>query len=62
MKLFGLGFKRYLKDKMNFLDATVVILSLIEVLFSKSSSSFIALRALRVFRTFRVLRVARLLR
>ena len=62
-KLAGLGMKRYLRDKMNYLDGAIVILSLIELaFFSDGSSSLSAFRTVRIFRTFRVLRVARLLR
>jgi len=55
---------------MNYLDSSVVILSLVELAMSGSQqetsqiggSSLQALRTVRIFRTFRVLRVARLLR
>ena len=47
---------------MNYVDATVVILSLFEIIFLGDNSSITAFRTIRVFRTFRVLRVARLFR
>ena len=63
LKLLGLGVKRYLKDAMNYLDGSVVILSIVELAFlSNSGGALSAFRAVRIFRTFRVLRVARLLR
>lgn len=63
MKLVGLGVKQYLKDSMNYLDGSVVILSMVELAFlSNSGGALSAFRTVRIFRTFRVLRVARLLR
>jgi hypothetical protein len=48
---------------MNYIDALVVILSIIELLFlGGSNTSISAFRTIRIFRTFRVLRVARLFR
>lgn len=62
-KIVGLGPIKYFKDKMNYLDATVVILSIVEMAFlSGSKTGLSAFRSIRIFRTFRVLRVARLLR
>ena len=66
LKIIGLGLVKYLKDRMNYLDGMVVILSIVEILFlSKNKgggSALSAFRTVRIFRTFRVLRVARLLR
>lgn len=62
LKVIGLGVKVYFEDSMNFLDAFVVAISLIEYTFMSGSSSYSALRALRIFRAFRVFRVARLFR
>ena len=63
LKLLGLGVKGYCKDNMNYLDALVVIISIVEVIFLEGSTSAIsAFRTIRIFRTFRVLRVARLFR
>jgi len=62
-KLMGLGVKKYLADKMNYLDGGIVLLSIVELaFFSGERSSLSAFRTVRIFRTFRVLRVARLLR
>lgn len=52
----------YLSDKMNYLDGSVVLLSLVELAFLDGGGSLSAFRTVRIFRTFRVLRVARLLR
>jgi hypothetical protein len=60
-KLIGLGPVKYFKDKMNYLDCIVVLLSIVEMSLS-SGTNLSAFRSIRIFRTFRVLRVARLLR
>jgi hypothetical protein len=63
LKLLGLGIRGYCSDSMNFVDGSVVILSLIELIFLNGTSSAVsAFRVIRIFRTFRVLRVARLFR
>jgi hypothetical protein len=62
LKILSEGVRRYLADKMNHIDGSVAVLSLIEVGFNNGRSSFSAFRTVRIFRTFRVLRVARLLR
>jgi hypothetical protein len=63
LKIIGLGIVKYLKDKMNYLDCAVVMLSIVEMAFlSGSGTNLSAFRAIRIFRIFRVLRVARLLK
>jgi len=63
MKLIGLGVTGYCRDRMNFIDGAVVIISLVELIFLEGQSSSVsAFRTIRIFRTFRVLRVARLFR
>lgn len=67
LKIISIGPKRYLADKMNYLDGAVVILSIVELAINMSGSgngrnSLSAFRTVRIFRTFRVIRVARLLR
>lgn len=63
LRIIGLGLKEYLRDRMNYFDTIVVILSIIEISFlSGSTSAISAFRAIRIFRIFRVLRVVRLLR
>ncbi len=67
-KLFGLGLVGYFSDGMNYLDGSVVLFSLVEVIFLNGQGALSAFRSLRIFRairmirTLRVLRVARLLR
>jgi hypothetical protein len=62
-KLMGIGVRKYCRDKMNYLDGAVVLLSMVEMIFMSGSGGAIsAFRTVRIFRTFRVLRVARLLR
>ena len=62
LKVIGLGPIAYLKDKMNYLDATVVLLSVVELAFMSGGGALSAFKAVRIMRTFRVLRVARLLK
>jgi hypothetical protein len=63
LKVVGLGIRNYLRESMNYLDGSVVILSIVELAFlSNSGGALSAFRTVRIFRTFRVLRVARLLR
>lgn len=59
VKLGGLGIVKYFSDSMNYLDFTVVLCSLVEILFIDSSTSLSSLKSLK---SFRVLRVARLVR
>lgn len=64
-KLLAIGPKKYVADKMNWLDGGVVSISIFEMLLTAVSGGGGDLKAfntVRVFRTFRVLRVARLLR
>ena len=61
LKLVGLGIVKYLKDKLHYIDGTIVLLSMVELIFS-SGTSLTAFRSIRIFRTFRVLRITRLLR
>jgi hypothetical protein len=72
IKLLGLGvisekffiiLLEYMSDKMNYLDGSVVLLSIVELAFLGGGGGAVsAFRTVRIFRTFRVLRVARLLR
>lgn len=61
LKITAIGPGKWLADKMNWMDGTIVFLSLAELLFL-SGSNLGALRSLRIMRVFRILRVARLLR
>jgi hypothetical protein len=64
-KLIAIGVGKYLADRMNWLDGSVVSLSIMEIVIVAASGSgggLSAFKTVRVFRTFRVLRVARLLR
>jgi len=64
-KLLAIGPKKYLADKMNWLDGGVVSISIVEILATIAGGgggNLKAFQTIRVFRTFRVLRVARLLR
>jgi hypothetical protein len=62
LRIVSFGIKKYVNDKMNYMDGTIVILSIIELAFMSGSGALSALRAVRIFRVFRILRVARLLR
>ena len=62
LRIIAIGPYKYQSDRMNYMDGTIVILSLVELIFMSGSGALSALRAVRIFRVFRVLRVARLLR
>jgi Ion transport protein len=62
LRIIAIGPAKWLADKMNYMDGTIVLLSLVELIFMSGSGALSALRAVRIFRVFRVLRVARLLR
>ena len=62
LRIMAFGGRKYLGDKMNYMDGSIVILSLVEIAFMSGSNALSALRSVRIFRVFRVLRVARLLR
>ena len=61
LRLIGSGLTEYFRDKMNYFDSIVVILSMIEF-FVASGTSFSAFRVVRVFRIIRVLKIARIFR
>ena len=56
IKLIGLGYKDYFKDRYNIFDLVVVIISLIELKFvdGEGGSKMGALRAIRLFRVFKL--------
>lgn len=67
LKILVMGPINYLWDKMNYLDAGVVLLSIIEMTVlnqggTGKKTSFNAFRSVRIFRTFWVLWVAWLLK
>jgi len=66
IKLNAIGPKKYVSDKMNWLDGFVVNLSIFEMLMNAFSGgaggNLSAFKTIRIFRTLRVLRVVRLLR
>ena len=65
LKLLALGPQKYCRVKMNLLDGSIVILSIVELIVQKNQEkggSLTALRTVRIFRFFRVLRVTRILR
>ena len=63
LKLIGYVVIDYVKDNMNAFDGSIVLISLIEIIFlSGGSKAISAFRSVRIFRTFRVLRVTKLLR
>ena len=62
LKIAAIGIVKWLRDKMNYMDGFIVILSLVELVFMSGSGAFSAFRSIRMLRTLRVLRVARLLR
>jgi hypothetical protein len=65
IKLTAIGVKKYVQDKMNWLDGSIVSLSVMEMILTAVSGeggNLSAFKSIRVLRTLRVLRVARLLR
>ena len=63
LNIAGNGIKLFLRDFMNYIDAVVVILSMIELfLVTASGGSVNGFRVIRIFRIFRVVRVARIFR
>ena len=63
-KMISIGPLNYMREKMNYIDGSVVLLSIFEmtVLQGAGGGAISAFRTVRIFRTFRVLRVARLLK
>ena len=65
-KILGIGIKKYLGDRMNWLDGGIVMISIFELLspyiIPGGASNLSGLRTFRMLRTFRVFRVVRLLR
>ena len=55
LKLTGLGFVEYVRDRMNIFDGIVTVVSVLEIALSGSGS-------VSVFRTFRLLRLFKLVR
>jgi len=62
LKILGMGIEGYLRDSMNYFDALIVIVSIIELVFLAGTTTTTAFRTVRIFRTIRVVRVGRLLR
>ena len=67
MKVLAIGIGKYCADKMNYIDGTVVLLSIVEMLIElvaddEGGGSLKDLSALRILRAFRVFRIGRLLR
>jgi Ion transport protein len=62
LRIIAVGPYKYQADRMNYMDGTIVLLSLVELIFMSGNGAMSAFRAVRIFRVFRVLRVARLLR
>ena len=65
-KLIAIGVSKYCGDKMNYIDGSVVLLSVFEMiadaLMEEGGGSLSAFKTVRMLRTFRVFRIARLLR
>lgn len=63
IKLLGLGFKDYAKDSFNLFDASIVLLSLVEIIIEGSGGqdfstggAFSAFRGIRLLRVFKLAR------
>lgn len=55
LKIFGLGFKNYVKDKLNIFDAIIVITSFLEYA-GISTTAIMVFRLLRIIRIFKIVR------
>lgn len=55
-KLIGLGFRNFLADSFNILDAIVVLFSLIELMLENGGNVVSSLRALRLLRIMKLAR------
>ena len=62
LKIFSLGFRDYVRDKLNVFDLLLVIISLIEDIFLGDNSGVSGLRSIRLFRILRVTRLMRTLK
>ena len=62
IKLIGLGFKEYARDSFNIFDASIVILSIIEIALEASNVTLSTGGAFSAFRGIRLLRVFKLAR
>ena len=65
LKLIGLGPVKYVADRMHILDATIVSISIFEMIYSAilpGGANFKAFSTLRMLWTFRVIRLVRLLK
>ena len=62
LKIIGNGPIGYIRDPMNILDGLVVLLSIIELIFSSGSHAFSAFRATRVLRVAKLLRTLEFMR
>jgi len=68
IKLLAIGVEKYWKNPLNWIDGSVVIISIVELVIeaigsgNSEAGSLQAFRTVRVFRAFRVLRVTRVLR
>lgn len=58
----AIGMNKWLAVGANWMDGTIVMLSLVELIFMSGSGAGGAMKAVRIFRVFRVLRIIRLLR
>lgn len=58
LKVCALGVRGYIRDRMNWLDAGVVVVSIVELAMNagEASSNFTVLRAFRVFRILKLIR------
>lgn len=65
-KILAVGISKYCSDRMNYLDGSVVILSVVEMIaetiVAGDGLGLGAFKTIRMLRTFRVFRIARLLR
>ena len=56
LKLIGLTWPKYLKDKFNIVDLIIILVSIIELFFSDKSGVLITIRTLRLIRLIKLVR------
>ena len=68
LKIYVFGIKKYLMDKMNILDGSVVLITVFELIYNfvlsseSSSNNLKAIKTIRLLRTLRIIRITRILK
>ena len=54
--MIGLTWKKYIKDKFNIIDFVIILVSIVELIFSDSSGVLITIRTFRLIRLIKLAR------